>query len=68
MQFPADVFFAYTVAGIATVVTGIPLTRYYGLTGAALGILISSLAFFTTITFRYRTRLKVTHDETAIAS
>jgi O-antigen/teichoic acid export membrane protein len=68
MQFPADVFLAYAVAGIATVLIGVPLTRYYGLTGAALGILISSLAFFTAITFRCRARLKVAHDETASAS
>jgi O-antigen/teichoic acid export membrane protein len=68
MQFPADIFLAYSVAGIVTILTGIPLTFYYGLTGAALGILISSLAFFTAITFRYRARLKVAHNETSIAS
>jgi len=68
MQFPADIFLAYTVAGIVTVLSGIPLTFYYGLTGAAIGILISSLAFFTAITLRYQARLKVVHDETTIAS
>lgn len=68
MQFPSDVFLSYTASGIATILIGIPLTRYYGLTGAALGLLISSLAFFLAITFRYRARLKVVNIETAIAN
>jgi O-antigen/teichoic acid export membrane protein len=67
MQFPVDVFLSYSVSGIATIVIGIPLTRYCGLTGAALGLLVSSLAFFMAITFRCRARLKVVHFETPIA-
>jgi len=68
MQCPADVFLAYTAAGIVTIVTGIPLTRYWGLAGAAVGILMSSLAYFIAIAYRYRARLKGASHETSIPS
>jgi O-antigen/teichoic acid export membrane protein len=58
MQFPAEIFFAYTLAGAVTIVAGIPLTRYWGLPGAAVGILISYLTFFVVISYRYRARLR----------
>jgi hypothetical protein len=58
MQFPADVFFAYTLAGVATIVAGVPLTRYWDLPGAAVGILISYLTFFVVISYRCRARLR----------
>jgi O-antigen/teichoic acid export membrane protein len=67
LQFPVDIFFAYTLASVATIVAGVPLTRYWGLPGAAVGILISSLAFFLAITYRYRARLRVTYRETCPA-
>jgi len=57
MQFPAEIFFAYTVAGAITIVAGVPLTRCWGLPGAALGILISYFAFFVVISYRCRARL-----------
>jgi O-antigen/teichoic acid export membrane protein len=58
MQFPADIFFAYTLAGVATIVAGVPLTRYGGLSGAAVGILISYLTFFVVISHRCRARIR----------
>ena len=58
MQFPAEIFFAYTLAGAVTIVAGIPLTRYWGLPGAAVGILISYLSFFVVILYRCRARLR----------
>lgn len=58
MQCPADLFFAYTLAGVATIVSGVPLTRSCGLPGAAAGMLISNLTFFVCISCRCRTRLK----------
>jgi len=58
MQFPAEIFFAYTLAGAVTIVAGIPLTRYWGLPGAAVGSLISYLTFFVAISYRCRARLR----------
>jgi O-antigen/teichoic acid export membrane protein len=57
MQFPRDVFSAYTLAGVATIAAGVPLTRYWGLPGAALGILVSYLTFFVAVSYRCRARL-----------
>ena len=58
MQFPRDIFIAYTLAGVATVVAGIPLTHYWGLPGAAVGILVSYLTFFVIVSHRCRARLR----------
>jgi O-antigen/teichoic acid export membrane protein len=58
MQFPAEIFFAYTLAGAVTIVAGIPLTRTWGLPGAAVGILISYFTFFVGISYRCRARLR----------
>lgn len=68
MQFPSDVFLAYALAGAVTIVTGVPLTRYWGLGGATVGILISSLTVLFVISYRYRARLKVAYHDTYIAS
>jgi O-antigen/teichoic acid export membrane protein len=57
MQFPAEIFFAYTVAGAVTIVAGVALTRCWGLPGTAVGILISYFAFFVVISYRCRARL-----------
>jgi O-antigen/teichoic acid export membrane protein len=59
MQSPAEVFRAHSLAGMVTVVTGVPLTRYWGLAGAAVGILASSLTLFVAIQHSYRSRLGV---------
>ena len=67
MQAPMDVFWGYAVAGVSTILAGVALTYFYGLSGAVVGILISSLAFFLAITYRYRARLKVAHCETYAA-
>jgi O-antigen/teichoic acid export membrane protein len=58
MQVPSEIFFAYTLAGVTTLGAGIPLTRCWGLPGAAVGILISYLTFFVTISHRCRVRLR----------
>jgi len=58
MQSPADILFGYTVAAAATVATGIPLTRYWGLPGAATGILVSYLTFFLFVVYRCQARLR----------
>ena len=58
MQTPRDVFLGYTASGLATVLAGVPLTRYWGLPGAAVGILISYLTFLIIIVYRCRARLR----------
>lgn len=60
VQSPADVFIAYAVSAVATVAVGVPLTRCWGLPGAALGMLVSYLAFFAVITHRCRVILRET--------
>lgn len=57
MQFPADLFLAYTLASVATIVAGVPLTRYWGLPGAASGMLISYLTVFAVMSYQCRARL-----------
>jgi len=52
------VFLGYAASALATVLAGVPLTRYWGLPGAALGILISYLTFFVVIACRCRARLR----------
>jgi len=58
MQSPSNVLFAYSIAGATTVALGVPLTRHWGLPGAAVGILISYLAYFITISLRCQARLR----------
>jgi len=59
MQLPSDIFLAYAIAGVATVVPGIPLTRHWGLRGVAAGLVVSSAAYSLTIFCRYRARTRV---------
>ena len=57
MAAPAEVFLAYSVSGILTILAGVALARYWGLAGALIGILTSSLGFCIVITWRCRKRL-----------
>lgn len=57
MQAPAEVFLAYSVSGTLTILAGVALARYWGLPGALVGILTSSLGFCIVITWRCRKRL-----------
>ncbi len=57
MQAPAEVFLAYSVSGTLTILAGVALARYWGLTGALIGILTSSLGFCIVITWRCRRTL-----------
>jgi glycosyltransferase involved in cell wall biosynthesis len=58
MQAPSDVFLAYGVSGTLTVLTGITFTHYWGLTGGLVGLLISAIAFWGVITYRYHKRMQ----------
>lgn len=58
MQSPSEVFFAYTASSVATVLTGLPLTHYWGLPGAALGMTISYVTFLVFISYRCQARLR----------
>jgi len=57
MQAPAEVFLGYSVSGALTILAGVGLARYWGLEGALIGILTSSLGFCIVITWRCRKRL-----------
>jgi O-antigen/teichoic acid export membrane protein len=57
-QAPADVFLAYSVSGTLTILAGVALARCWGLEGALIGILASSLGFCIVITWRCQKRLK----------
>jgi O-antigen/teichoic acid export membrane protein len=57
MQAPAEVFLAYSVSGTLTILAGVALARYWGLEGALIGILTSSISFCIVITWRCRKRL-----------
>jgi O-antigen/teichoic acid export membrane protein len=58
MQAPSEVFLAYTAAAVPTILVGVIFIRHWGLIGAALGLAFSSVAYFLTISYRYRIRLK----------
>jgi glycosyltransferase involved in cell wall biosynthesis len=58
MQAPSEVFLAYSVSGALTVLTGVVFTRYWGLAGGLVGLLISAIAFWVVITYRYHKRLR----------
>jgi O-antigen/teichoic acid export membrane protein len=57
MQVPSEIFWAYTAAAVPTILFGVVLARRWGLIGAAVGLAISSLAYFATLSYRYRARL-----------
>ena len=56
MQAPSEVFLAYSVSGALTVLTGVVLTRSWGLTGGLVGVLISAIAFWGVISYRSHKR------------
>jgi len=56
MQAPSEVFLAYSVSGALTVLTGVAFTHYWGLAGGLVGLLISAIAFWAVITYRYHKR------------
>lgn len=56
MQAPSEVFLAYSVSGALTVLTGIVFTHYWGLAGGLVGLLISAIAFWIVMTYRYHKR------------
>ena len=58
MQHPSDIFLGYAAAGLATILSGVPLTRRWGLPGAAGGMFVSYLAFFAVVASRCRARLR----------
>jgi O-antigen/teichoic acid export membrane protein len=55
MEKPQWVFYAYVSGGLATVLLGIPLVMRYKLLGAVLGMLVSALAYGTTMAAGFRT-------------
>lgn len=57
MQAPSEVFCAYSVSAGLTIVAGVALARHAGLTGALIGMLLSSLTYGMVITWRFRKRL-----------
>jgi O-antigen/teichoic acid export membrane protein len=57
MQAPAEVFLAYSVSAALTILAGVALARYWGLAGALIGILTSSLGFCIVVTWRCRRKL-----------
>ncbi len=58
MQAPSEVFLAYAVSGALTILAGIAFTYYWGLAGGLVGILISSVAFWLTINYRFQKELR----------
>ena len=67
MQSPSQVFLAYAVSGALTVLTGIPLTRNWGLPGAALGLTISNLVFLGFISYRCQARFRKEIQKESVA-
>jgi O-antigen/teichoic acid export membrane protein len=58
MQAPSEVFLAYGVSGGLTLLLGIAFTRYWGLRGGLISILISSAAVWVVLTYRCQKRLR----------
>ena len=65
MQAPSEVFLAYGVSGALTVVAGVALTHFWGLTGGLVGLLISAIAFWAVITYRYHKRSRPANPQMA---
>lgn len=57
MQAPVEVFFAYSASGTLTILAGLALAWCWGLPGALIGILTSSVGYCIVITWRCRKRL-----------
>lgn len=58
MQSPSGVFFAYTFSGAVTILAGVPLTRYWGLPGAVVGMTLSYLIFLVFISYKCQVQLR----------
>lgn len=58
MQAPSEVFLAYGVSGAITLLLGIAFTRYWGLRGGLISILVSSAAVCVVLTYRCQKRLR----------
>jgi len=54
MQQASSVFRAYVAASVVTVVAGAALTKYFGLWGAVVGVLLTSLALAFALVWQYR--------------
>jgi O-antigen/teichoic acid export membrane protein len=63
MQAPSEVFFAYGVSGGLTLLLGIAFTRYWGLRGGLISILVSSAAVRVVLTYRCQKRLRAVAPE-----
>ncbi len=55
---PKMVFYAYCVSGAATFMVGIPLVKYFGVIGAAYGMLVSAGAFAATLALPFVTLIQ----------
>jgi O-antigen/teichoic acid export membrane protein len=58
MQAPSEVFLAYGTSGALTFILGVAFTRFWGLMGGLISILVSSAAVWLVLTFRCRRRLR----------
>ncbi|MGB2886302.1 MAG: glycosyltransferase [Candidatus Acidiferrales bacterium] len=58
MQAPSKILAGYSVAAAFSILAGFALTRYWGLAGNVLGMAVSSLCFFITVTYCYRSKLR----------
>jgi O-antigen/teichoic acid export membrane protein len=63
MQAPSEVFLAYGVSGGLTLLLGIAFTRYWGLRGGLISILVSSAAVWVVLTYRCQKRLRAVAPE-----
>ena len=53
MGFPKLIFYGYSFSGGVTIFFGIPLVYFYGINGAGLGMLMSSLSYTIFIFYKY---------------
>jgi O-antigen/teichoic acid export membrane protein len=65
MQSPSEVFLAYGISGALTLVLGVALTHYWGLTGGLVSILLSSASIWIVLTLRCQRRLRMRDTEIA---
>ena len=67
---PRLVFYAYVSSALATFLLGLPLVSYFGLRGAAYGMLVSAAAYTGTLAlvFRLSVHRRITHSAVDIYS
>ncbi len=67
---PRLVFYAYVSSALATFLLGLPLVRYFGLRGAAYGMLVSAAAYTGTLAlaFRLSVHKRISHSAVDIYS